>query len=82
MYVGAMAISDAVIYDTIRALQAEHGEDARISQSMIEAASGISIRTINRAVHRLIVTGKLEGYFDVGKGYRFRLDSRGSARTD
>lgn len=69
-----MAFSDALIYLAIQELLETHGPEQVITQEMIESHSGISHRTTQRALKKLMVTGKLIGDCTHRRnGYRYRL---------
>lgn len=71
--VGSMAFSDLIVLQALSALLEEHGPDAIISQTMISEASGVSWATTQRALYRLMRTGRLVGHFRRGVGYQYRI---------
>lgn len=69
----SMGYSDIVILAALKRLQAEHGEDAIISYSMIANEAPASIKTVIRAMKRLQARQQVEAHFTVGTGYRYRI---------
>lgn len=76
--VGAMAYSDAVILNVLRDLITERGEEKVISVKDISVASEIPVITCRRALERLRQSGRVQGEFTIGVGYRYRI-ANGSA---
>lgn len=79
---GSMAFSDYIILLTLTQLLDEGRDGAIISQEMISHASGVPLITTQRALKRLMRSGKIEGSFRIGIGYQYRVNSdNGSTGT-
>ena len=68
-----MAYSDRIIYDTLKQLIAEKGEDALISHMLIAEVSGIPYRTCCFSLSRLRKSGCITGVGIIGIGYKYRI---------
>lgn len=77
--VGAMAYSDAVVLNVLKDLLAERGEQEVISVKDVSLASEIPAITCQRALERLRKSGRVQGEFTVGVGYRYRIVNGSSA---
>ena len=69
----SMAYSDQVIYQTVKDLLNESGGEQHLSQTLIAERSGASLRTVQRAIPRLIKAGRLLGEFTPQAGYTYRI---------
>lgn len=71
--VDGMAYSDTVVHNVLRSLIEEMGEEAVISQALIAERSKIPLTTVQYALRRLAITGRIQGRFTSGIGYRYRI---------
>lgn len=70
---GGMAYSDVIIYQALQELLTMFGSEAVISQHMIADHAGMPAITVQRALKRLMASGKIKGEFERGKGYRYTI---------
>lgn len=68
-----MAYSDVIIYQALQELLTMFGSEAVISQHMIADHAGMPAITVQRALKRLMASGKIKGEFERGKGYRYTI---------
>lgn len=75
---GAMAYSDAIIFEKLRELIAS-GE--KVTQRGISEASGLPLCTTQRALRRLMKSGHISGVFKPRIGYTYTIVSDNTRRT-
>lgn len=76
-----MAYSDSIVHTVLTQLINQYGEDTVITQEMISEASGVPLRTCQRALKRLLEAGLIEGEFQYRVGYKYRICNGSSTRT-
>ncbi|MCK6581292.1 MAG: helix-turn-helix domain-containing protein [Anaerolineae bacterium] len=69
----AMFYSDRLVLASLKALLNERG--AKISQSEIEKHSGVSLRTVKRALDRLERLGTIRRTWEPGIGYTYIMET-------
>lgn len=73
----SMAFTDRIVFDVLKVLVEARGEDEFISQVDIAEFAGMSLRTTQAALSRLMKSGHITGVFTAGRsnGYKYRINN-------